>query len=89
MTIRPTADPGPVPEFTWTGRGRLQCSVCGVKGYPPPDPITEEQHRWQQRCRAGHPYRCNVCGRRFTTAVGLSAHLFPRRGGGRRTHEEA
>lgn len=72
----------PLPDLTMFRPvgSRVACAVCGRVGYP--------GGRWQDPCRAGHPYSCR-CGRRFTTRSGLSAHLLPRRPGARPQPEEA
>jgi hypothetical protein len=53
-------------QFTKTPRGLLRCNTCGRQG-PSLDP-------WVNDCRAGHPFRCGVCGRAYPTAVARGAH---------------
>jgi hypothetical protein len=57
----------PEPLFTATVSEyvKVQCLVCGRRGYP--------GGSWQDACRAGHPYVCG-CGRRFSTKQGLMSH---------------
>ena len=55
--------------FTPVPSGKIQCTICGRRGWPGYGP-----RHWTNKCRAGHPYECPVCKRRFATRHAIGTH---------------
>lgn len=66
-------EPTPLFEPAGPHSVKVQCRVCGAKGYGPIDPTSATFFPWQRHCMKGHPRLC-LCGRRFTTR-GFGPHL--------------
>lgn len=49
------------------GSAKVRCTVCGRFGYSADGP-------WAAACRAGHPFECGTCGKRFPDLYGWGQH---------------
>lgn len=51
---------------------RVRCKVCHLSGLPGTQ--TSYEKHWQHKHFAGHPWRCKVCDKHFTTSTGAASH---------------
>jgi hypothetical protein len=53
--------------FRWQGNGsKIECETCLRAGYP--------HGTWLYDCKRGHPFGCDICGRRFSNKASAAGH---------------
>lgn len=61
--------PHPTTRFTVSPRGKLECTICGVSGWP--------GGSWKLKHDQRHQHTCEYleCLRAYTSAQGLAGHM--------------